>query len=202
MGMVYFVKDGRVMGWPKGQKFSQEHIAKRSASLVASGKKRKVPAILDGVEYWKCGACNIYKPASEYYEDGKTASGMASVCKPCHIECSMRTRDKDNARELNTAHMKRARLSNPEKFRERERNAGTKKRQNSPEKVSARNTVNAAVKRGDLIKPQACEECHQEKKLTGHHEDYSMPLVVQWLCYMCHGKKHRVIEFKKEIACQ
>ena len=36
------------MPWPKGKKYSAEHIAKRSASIVASGEKRKKPVVLDG----------------------------------------------------------------------------------------------------------------------------------------------------------
>lgn len=179
------------MPWPKGRKFSEEHIAKRSASLATSGKRRKKPVLINDVHHWKCGTCGLNKPTSEFYEDGKTASGVASVCKGCHIESSMRTRDKDKARESNAEYMRRARLSNPEKFRVRERLASKKKREHQPEKVSARNAVNAAVRRGDLIKPVACESCNQEKRLTGHHDDYSKPLVVRWLCYSCHGKEHR-----------
>lgn len=185
------------MPWPKGQKFSPEHVAKRSASIIASGKKRKVPVILDGVEYWKCGTCEVYKPATEFYEDGKTASGVASVCKPCHIQGTIRTRDPENARQNNADYMQRARQASPEKFRARDRVSGKKKRALSPEKVAARQAVNNAVKRGDLVKPKVCESCRKEKRLTGHHDDYTKPLVVRWLCYGCHGKEHRVVEFKR-----
>jgi Pyruvate/2-oxoacid:ferredoxin oxidoreductase delta subunit/ribosomal protein S27AE len=185
------------MPWPKGMKYSEEHIAKRSASLIASGKKRKTPVVLDGVTYWKCGTCKVYKPEAEFYMDGKTVAGVASVCKKCHLASSIRTRDKNNARELNAEHMRRARAADPEKFREREREASRNQRHNSPEKVAARAALNNAVKRGDITKPNRCEQCGQETRLTGHHDDYSMPLDVRWLCYSCHGKEHRVVEFKR-----
>lgn len=185
------------MPWPKGQKFSAEHIAKRSASLIASGKRRKKAVVLEGETYWKCGTCKTYKPEGDFYIDVKTTSGVASVCKACHIKASMRTRDKDNARETNAAHMRRARKENPDKFRERDREASKKKRQKSPEKVAARAAVNNAIKRGEIVKPSACEQCGKEKRLTGHHDDYSKPLTVRWLCYSCHGKEHRVVEFKR-----
>lgn len=188
------------MPWPKGKKFSKEHIAKRSAAMIASGKKRKKPVVLDGVTYWKCGTCEVYKPEFDFYNDGKTVAGVSSVCKACHTKASIRTRDKDNARESNAAYMRRARKANPDKFRERERIASRNNRQNSPEKVAARAAVNNAVKRGDIVKPKVCEQCGRETRLTGHHDDYSKPLDVRWLCYSCHGKEHRLIEFKRVQA--
>lgn len=190
------------MPWPKGKKFSAEHIAKRSASIIDSGARRKKPVALDGVDYWKCGTCKIYKPVSEYYEDGKTVAGIASVCKACHTKGCIATRDRDNARQANVLYMRRARVKDPEKFRERERLSAEKKRQNSPQKVAARNAVNAAVKRGELLKPTDCEMCGQQRKVAGHHDDYSKPLQVRWLCAACHGKEHRVVEFKRVLPCK
>lgn len=185
------------MPWPKGTKFSAEHVAKRSETLKSNGTRRKKPVILEGLEYWRCGTCKVYKPASDYYEDGKTAAGVASVCKKCHTASSIRTRDPESARQGNAAYMRRARADDPAKFQAREKAAAAKKRALHPEKVAARNAVNSAVKRGDLTKPKACECCGQEKRITGHHDDYSKPLSVRWLCYACHGKEHRVIEFSR-----
>lgn len=195
MGVVRVFQEDQVMPWPKGRKYSEEHIAKRSASLIASGKRQKKPVVLDGVAYWKCGTCKTYRPESDFYIDGKTVAGVASVCKACHTAASIRTRDKANSREMNAEYMRRARKENQDKFRACEREASMRKRH--PEKISARYAVNNAVKRGDLVKPNGCEQCGREARLTGHHDDYSKPLNVRWLCYSCHGKEHRVIEFAK-----
>jgi len=53
----------------------------------------------------------------------------------------------------------------------------------------AQHAVARAIDRGDLIRPATCDECHKEGKVIGHHEDYSKPLEVQWLCPKCHGKR-------------
>lgn len=188
------------MPWPKGTPIPPEMLAKRKATLQATGARRKKPVTLDGVRYWKCGRCAVFKPEADFYIDGKTAAGVASQCKKCHIEGSIRTRDADNARRLGAEHMRRARESEPEKFRAREREASQKRRLQSPEKVAARAAVNNALKRGAIVKPAACEACGEEKKLTGHHEDYGRPLSVQWLCYACHGKQHRLVEFDRITA--
>jgi hypothetical protein len=52
-----------------------------------------------------------------------------------------------------------------------------------PEKMVARQIVHYAVKSGALV-PKPCEVCGNEK-VQAHHEDYSKPLEVVWLC-----KKH------------
>jgi hypothetical protein len=191
MGVVHFVSEGRLMPWPKGKPFSQEQIAKRCATLIANGTRRKKPVILEGIEYRKCGTCCRFRPTEDFYEDGKTASGISSVCRRCHTAGSIRTRDKDLARASNAAYMRRARQKDPERFRAADRAASPRKREKSPEKVAARNAVNAALKRGDLIKPPACEECGELKPVAGHHDDYAQPLAVRWLCRRCHGMVHR-----------
>ena len=51
--------------------------------------------------------------------------------------------------------------------------------------------VQNAVKRGRLIRPSVCEECSsQAKYIDAHHDDYSKPLSVRWLCRACHLAWH------------
>ena len=58
-----------------------------------------------------------------------------------------------------------------------------------PEKVRAREIVAKAKKKGKLI-PMPCFICGNEK-VHAHHEDYSKPLDVKWMCIKCHHKAHR-----------
>lgn len=57
-----------------------------------------------------------------------------------------------------------------------------------PEKKAARKEVHKAILRGAL-KKQPCVDCGISKA-QAHHEDYSKPLDVTWLCAVCHGKRH------------
>jgi len=52
----------------------------------------------------------------------------------------------------------------------------------------AHDAVRRAIGRGDLA-PQPCEECG-ERATVGHHEDYTKPLDVRWLCYSHHKRWH------------
>ncbi len=54
--------------------------------------------------------------------------------------------------------------------------------------MKAREIVRTAVKRGKIEK-QPCEECGNPDS-QAHHEDYSKPLDVTWLCPGCHSRKH------------
>ena len=64
-------------------------------------------------------------------------------------------------------------------------------------KKAASHAVAAAVKSGDLI-PEPCEDCGENgtcsdgrSRVHAHHDDYNYPLVVRWLCYICHHAWHK-----------
>jgi len=59
------------------------------------------------------------------------------------------------------------------------------------ERVHAHNAVNHAISSGRMVR-QPCERCGAEK-VHAHHDDYSKPLEVRWLCSACHGIEHRVV---------
>ncbi len=48
--------------------------------------------------------------------------------------------------------------------------------------------IERALKKGTLIKPERCENCNTKTAyLEAHHDDYSKPLEVRWLCRKkCH----------------
>jgi len=58
-------------------------------------------------------------------------------------------------------------------------------RLNNPEKSSAHRKVYVELRAGRLQK-QPCEVCG-EKGVHAHHDDYSKPLKIRWLCPVHHG---------------
>jgi hypothetical protein len=58
------------------------------------------------------------------------------------------------------------------------------------DKMAAHNATSRAILKGTLVR-QPCEVCGNEKS-EAHHDDYSKPLDVRWLCSnhhrMVHGK--------------
>lgn len=59
----------------------------------------------------------------------------------------------------------------------------------NPEKLAAHKIVAKAKELG-LLELGLCEKCGTDRNIHAHHEDYSKPLSVVWLCSSCHGKLH------------
>lgn len=58
------------------------------------------------------------------------------------------------------------------------------------EKYRAHLEVEAALRRGDLVKGP-CEVCGtSEGRIDAHHDDYDQPLEVRWLCRLHHVRHH------------
>ena len=57
------------------------------------------------------------------------------------------------------------------------------------EKWLARARVSIAVRKGDLTRGP-CDKCGTTINIEGHHDDYSKPLEVRWLCSSHHKRFH------------
>lgn len=58
------------------------------------------------------------------------------------------------------------------------------------QKTTPGKLVRRAIERGALT-PQSCCVCGSDHYVVAHHEDYSKPNVIAWLCKRCHVKRHR-----------
>ena len=60
--------------------------------------------------------------------------------------------------------------------------------------------VNTNIKKGVIIRPEKCSICSRKGKIEAHHDDYSKPLDIRWLCKSCHKKLH--VKIKKQLKIQ
>lgn len=58
------------------------------------------------------------------------------------------------------------------------------------EKRATRAATHAAVRRGEIQRPNQCSRCGSVGPLDVHHFDYSDPLDIAWLCNPCHLAGH------------
>ena len=97
--------------------------------------------------------------------------------------------------------MKAYRASNRDKIREQRRvyhkgrvNSGVyhaKKALVDPKKVKAHRMVRRVVGYYPSLEPLVCSVCgDDDRRIVGHHEDYSKPLCVVWVCDICHSAIH------------
>ncbi len=125
----------------------------------------------------RCNTCGGVKPAWDFYQSN------GSHCKSC-----VRARVKARARANPKVHAyDRARSKTAEK------KAAIRKtvkawRQNNPNAYRAQTALGNALRDGK-IKRQPCEVCGAEK-VHAHHDDYSRPLEVRWLCPLHHQRHH------------
>jgi hypothetical protein len=68
--------------------------------------------------------------------------------------------------------------------------------------VKAQSKLRRNITNGNIIKPTKCEQCDREVFdsiiLHAHHDDYSKPLEVRWLCCDCHNMAHGKEKIKRE----
>lgn len=65
-------------------------------------------------------------------------------------------------------------------------------RTKNPEKYKAHWILNSAITTGE-IKRRPCETCGEKRKyhVHAHHDDYTKPLEVKWLCVIHHKAVHK-----------
>jgi hypothetical protein len=59
-----------------------------------------------------------------------------------------------------------------------------------PDRVNAAQKLRYALRVRKVKKADSCQDCKRTTRLSAHHEDYSNPLEVVWLCSSCHKLRH------------
>lgn len=157
----------------------------------------------DVVASKRCKICGIEKPLAAFRPEAKGVLGRQARCKECRNAV-----DRDRRSHAPAAKERRAILSflkradtaaRKEASAKANQEASKKRRARSPEQREHKRAhvmVRAAIKRGDLRRPEACSKCGKMTKVHGHHADYSKPLDVEWLCVSCHRITHLLLEEK------
>lgn len=130
-----------------------------------------------------CSICKVVKPRTEFYRDKRTSTRLNCRCRTCCRAMCLKYRY-DN---LETVQAKHREYLKKNWARTTENLLRIKAK--SPEKVRARYAVNNAIRAGKLVR-LPCEKCGDPKS-QGHHDDYSKPLEVHWMCHRCHMQEHR-----------
>ena len=149
----------------------------------------------------ECFKCGEAKPLSEFYKHKGMKDGRLNKCKECNKA------DVSRNYRANIAHYKeyeKRRSLLPHRVEAREKYAKTANGREAGNRGSkawadrnrikrgASTLVGNAVRDGRIFKPNFCTNCgNSPKRLHGHHEDYSKPLDVVWLCPGCHKQRHK-----------
>jgi len=140
----------------------------------------------------KCFRCGRSLPLSRFYKHPQMADGHLNKCKDCTKSDARKTRrariEYYREYDLNRSslpHRVRARLRYHKEY------VST-----YPDRKVAHSAVSNAIRDGRLTR-KACEICGAES-VHAHHDDYSRPLDVRWLCPVCHARVH--LDMREVVA--
>lgn len=120
-----------------------------------------------------CVKCGETKESVEFSPRKDGATGFNRQCRKCRIYIPVRKEDRT------------------EEQNEKLKKAWRKRNDKKTDEVKARALLRNAVRNGDMTKPLICESCGSRGLMHGHHDDYSKPLDVKWLCKTCHVDIHK-----------
>ena len=147
-----------------------------------------------------CRSCFKEKPLSEFYRHKQMFDGYLNKCKECtksrvtaHRNDNIEAAREYDRKRSKQSHRLKANRENSKQYRDSGRHAEVNKRYRveNPEKYRAHNILNNATRDGKIKKPYKCKACKKRRVLHGHHDDYSKPLDVDWLCAQCHKDHHK-----------
>lgn len=132
-----------------------------------------------------CFKCNTHQALTEFYKHPQMPDGHVNKCKTCN---------KKDVSENRLANIEKYRAYDRERAKnpERAKSAAeiSKIWRNSDSRITmCHNKVARAVRRG-LLTRAPCSVCGNKNSLA-HHESYSKPLDVVWLCQVHHKARHK-----------
>ena len=146
----------------------------------------------------RCFRCLKVKPMNEFYRHRFMADGHLGKCKPC-TRSDVRANRALRAEQYKQ--FERNRANRPDRvaarlaYRATERGKSAVRRSNAntvsryPRLRAAHVATGNAIRDGRLTKGP-CEICG-DKRSQAHHDDYSKPLAVRWLCARHHRAWHK-----------
>jgi hypothetical protein len=158
-----------------------------------------------------CFKCKRDLDESRFYAHPMMADGLLGKCKDCTKKDSLEVRAKrieyyreydrergitKKRRDAVKAHHKKKKNESPDEYREKRRIVNANYRKRYRGKSLAQCSARRAVASGK-IKKLPCFVCGKKRDVEAHHEDYSKPLEVVWLCPKHHAEHHRKIRAEK-----
>lgn len=162
-------------------------IGKSSTVKMETPKKRigRPPGMgADSTETEKkCRVCCVVLPVSEFYFESRPPLRYWTTCKHCTVARVKKWTDNKFKTDAN--------------FSARRTKTVYAYRKKNKQKAKAHIEMTIAIRNGILC-PRPCAQCGNTKT-EGHHEDYSKPLDVVWLCRKHHAARHNEINRKRKI---
>jgi hypothetical protein len=147
-----------------------------------------------------CRECKTEKPLSDFYKHPRMADGHLNKCAECvksrvtkHREANLQKIQAYDKLRSNQPHRVQARKDylKTEAGKLSKKKAMDAYHARYPMTRAAHVIIGNAIRDGRLAPETSCSACNSTEKIEGHHDDYTKPLDVRWLCESCHKEWHR-----------
>jgi hypothetical protein len=141
-----------------------------------------------------CKKCLTEKDIDEFYRHPRMGDGHLNKCKEC-TKADVREQRAANVeyyRNYDRVRLEWRTTSRPANDNGKRSEYGRRWYEKNKEKKRANVELRRAIVTGIVVKPISCSACGAVGcPIEGHHDDYSKPLSVRWLCTKCHGETRR-----------
>jgi len=134
-----------------------------------------------------CIKCGETKNLDDFYKNKQNKDGYTGKCKEC-TKAAVKVRVQNFTPEQKIARRKTARNHMRRRRATGWKDPKHKQQKKDPHKILARGRVYEAIRSGKM-NPEPCAVCGNECS-HAHHEDYTKPLDVTWLCSRHHHDRH------------
>lgn len=151
----------------------------------------------------RCNKCKRIKLLSEFYYRKEKAP--FSICIKCenrrrgYYQLKYPEKERERQRDWRAKNLEKYQKHKREYFQKRKKSLSPDKWRSMRRKAyynqplearKAHDKINNSIRAGRFKRPPTCSKCNS-KRPEAHHEDYSKPLDVLWLCRACHMRHHR-----------
>jgi hypothetical protein len=146
------------------------------------------------VSHKVCTVCKRLLPLPDFCRSKRSADGRLYRCRTC---------DYKNNRKWRAAHPEEW-AQHQQQYRQRAKGklrADVRSRRAAhPDRYRAQWAVGNALVGGHLKRPRRCSVCHRVCLPDAHHEDYSKPLEILWVCRPCHYQLDKARREREKVA--
>lgn len=180
----------------------------QSADLAAGGPasprvfipRRPLPFSEQAMNFKRCNLCARVRPINMFGTERLARDHHRCECRECgralaktyyqeHAKqlCAHKATFYREHRQQELARAREYRVAHPEKRRTWQQ----RYRLLHQQRCKAWELVKNSIEKNVLQRPSECVQCKKRCIPEAHHEDYSRPLQLKWLCRACHRKLHR-----------
>jgi hypothetical protein len=147
-----------------------------------------------------CKVCHQIKPFDQFYKHARLSDGRLNKCIEC-LKIHIKAYREKHAERYKVYEQARANL--PHRVAQRReyivtdagkaarKRATENYRKKYPMKYATKIIFGNAIKNKLIIPENQCSMCASTNQIEGHHDDYTKPLEVRWLCSKCHKQWHK-----------